>query len=44
LQTLLAERDKAIQGMKEERDDLDSSIETLRKALKEQETSSGMPF
>ncbi|KAH9042692.1 hypothetical protein EDB85DRAFT_1916285 [Lactarius pseudohatsudake] len=39
LQSLLAERDKAIQDMKEEKDDLDKSVENLRGALKSQEQS-----
>ncbi|VDC07939.1 unnamed protein product [Peniophora sp. CBMAI 1063] len=39
LQSLLGERDKAIQDMKEEKDDLERSIEALQKALKQQEQS-----
>ncbi|KAI0051353.1 hypothetical protein FA95DRAFT_1534854 [Auriscalpium vulgare] len=39
LQSLLGERDKAIQDMKEERDDLDKTLESLRNALKSQEQS-----
>ncbi|ESK86358.1 tubulin binding [Moniliophthora roreri MCA 2997] len=39
LQSLLGERDKAIQDMKEERDDLEASVEGLRTALKQQEQS-----
>ncbi|KAI0002585.1 hypothetical protein BJV74DRAFT_882197 [Russula compacta] len=39
LQSLLAERDKAIQDMKEEKDDLEKSVESLRSALKSQEQS-----
>ncbi|KAH9917659.1 uncharacterized protein BXZ73DRAFT_53318 [Epithele typhae] len=39
LQSLLAERDKAIQDMKEEKDDLEKSLESLRQALREQEQS-----
>lgn len=39
LQSLLGERDKAIQDMKEEKDDLERSVETLRTALREQEQS-----
>ncbi|KAI0300157.1 hypothetical protein B0F90DRAFT_1630116 [Multifurca ochricompacta] len=39
LQSLLAERDKAIQDMKEEKDDLEKSAESLRGALKSQEQS-----
>jgi hypothetical protein len=41
LQSLLAERDKAIQDMKEEKDDLEKSLESLRSALKSQEQSTG---
>lgn len=41
LQSLLGERDKAIQDMKEEKDDLEKSVEGLRTALKQQEQSSG---
>jgi hypothetical protein len=41
LQSLLTERDKAIQDMKEERDDLERTIEALKTTLKEQERSSG---
>lgn len=40
LQSLLAERDKNIQDMKEERDDLEKTIESLRNALRQQEQSS----
>jgi prefoldin subunit 5 len=43
LQSLLAERDKAIQDMKEEKDDLEKSVESLRTALRQQEQSSGAP-
>lgn len=39
LQSLLAERDKAIQDMKEEKDDLEKSIESIRDALRQQEQS-----
>ncbi|KAF8155589.1 hypothetical protein B0H34DRAFT_783418 [Crassisporium funariophilum] len=39
LQSLLGERDKAIQDMKEEKDDLEKSVESLRTALKQQEQS-----
>jgi hypothetical protein len=42
LQSLLGERDKAIQDMKEEKDDLDKTIESLRAGLREQEQSSGI--
>ena len=38
---MLGERDKAIQDMKEEKDDLERSIEALQKALKQQEQSTG---
>jgi hypothetical protein len=41
LQSLLAECDKAIQDMKEEKDDLDKSVESLRTALRQQEQSAG---
>jgi cell division protein FtsB len=41
LQSLLAERDKAIQDMKEEKDDLDKSVDDLRTALRQQEQSTG---
>lgn len=44
LQSLLGERDKAIQDMKEEKDDLEKSIDSLRTALRSQEQSSGMHF
>ncbi|KAL5508743.1 hypothetical protein ACEPAG_4778 [Sanghuangporus baumii] len=37
LQSLLGERDKAIQNMKEEKDDLEKAVESLRTALREQE-------
>ena len=43
LQSLLAERDKAIQDMKEEKDDLDKSVEDLRTALRQQEQNAGQP-
>jgi hypothetical protein len=42
LQSLLGERDKALQGMKEEKDDLEKSVEALRIALQEQEQSAGV--
>lgn len=41
LQSLLTERDKAIQDMKEERDDLEKTVEALKTTLKQQERSSG---
>ncbi|CCO29344.1 Anucleate primary sterigmata protein A [Rhizoctonia solani AG-1 IB] len=37
LQALLAERDKLIQDMKEEKDDLERAVESLRTSLREQE-------
>ncbi|KAH8084310.1 hypothetical protein BXZ70DRAFT_957639 [Cristinia sonorae] len=39
LQSLLGERDKAIQDMKEEKDDLEKTVESLRSALRSQEQS-----
>ena len=39
LQALLAERDKVIQDMKEERDDIEKTVESLRTALRQQEQS-----
>ncbi|KAM6503344.1 coiled-coil protein [Amanita muscaria] len=39
LQSLLAERDKAIQDIKEEKDDLEKTVESLRTALRQQEQS-----
>jgi hypothetical protein len=42
LQSLLGERDKAIQDMKEEKDDLDKTIESLRSGLRSQEQSAGV--
>ena len=44
LQSLLGERDKAIQDMKEEKDDLEKSVENLRAALRQQEQSTGVFF
>jgi cell division protein FtsB len=44
LQSLLAERDKAIQDSKEEKDDLEKSVESLRSALRAQEQSAGEDF
>lgn len=41
LQALLAERDKMIQDMKEEKDDLEKAVESLRMSLREQESSTG---
>ena len=42
LQSLLGERDKAIQDTKEEKDDLEKTIESLRSGLRAQEQSSGI--
>ncbi|KAL0959595.1 hypothetical protein HGRIS_011304 [Hohenbuehelia grisea] len=39
LQSLLGERDKAIQDMKEEKDDLEKTLESFRTALRQQEQS-----
>ncbi|KAF9558067.1 hypothetical protein CPC08DRAFT_667924 [Agrocybe pediades] len=39
LQSLLGERDKAIQDMKEEKDDLEKTVESLRTALRQQSQS-----
>lgn len=41
MHALLSERDKALQDMKEERDDLEKSLESLRSALREREASAG---
>ena len=41
LQSLLGERDKAIQDMKEEKDDLEKTVEAIRINLRQQEQSSG---
>jgi hypothetical protein len=41
LQTLLGERDKAIQDMKEEKDDLERSNTSLRSGLQAQEQNAG---
>lgn len=38
---MLGERDKAIQDMKEEKDDLDKTIESLRSGVRAQEQSAG---
>ena len=38
---LLGERDKVIQDMKEEKDGLEKTVESLRTALRAQEQSSG---
>ncbi|CAG7850038.1 Anucleate primary sterigmata protein A [Serendipita indica DSM 11827] len=42
LQSLLAERDKTLQDMKDERDDLERSIDSLRTALRTQEANAGI--
>ena len=42
LQSLLAERDKAIQDIKEEKDDLEKTVENLKTALRQQEQSAGL--
>ena len=39
LQSLLAERDKALQDMKEEKDDLDKLVENLTTGLRTQEAN-----
>ncbi|KAF8635381.1 hypothetical protein AX15_000386 [Amanita polypyramis BW_CC] len=39
LQSLLGERDKAIQDIKEEKDDLEKTVESLKTALRQQEQS-----
>ena len=44
LQSLLAERDKAIQDMKEEKDDLTKLVEDLTTGLRTQEANAGMYF
>lgn len=41
LQALLAERDKLIKDMQEEKDDLERAIESLRMSLREQEGTTG---
>ena len=41
MHALLSERDKALQDMKEERDDLERSLEALRLALQDQQSSAG---
>jgi len=41
---MLGERDKAIQDLKEEKDDLEKSVESLRAALRQQEQSAGRFF
>lgn len=41
LQSLLAERDKVIQDMKEEKDDLEKGVESLRNSLRQQEQNAG---
>lgn len=44
MQALLSERDKALQDLKEERDDLDRNLEALRAALREREAAAGQHF
>ncbi|KAI6043981.1 hypothetical protein EDC04DRAFT_2562205 [Pisolithus marmoratus] len=44
LQSLLGERDKAIQDMKEEKDDLEKTVESYATALRAQEQSSADKF
>ncbi|KAF8328184.1 uncharacterized protein EI90DRAFT_3065826 [Cantharellus anzutake] len=39
MHALLSERDKALQDLKEERDDLERSLETLRASFREQQTN-----
>jgi hypothetical protein len=41
LQSLLAERDKSLLDMKEEKDDMDRSLDSLRTALRTQEANAG---
>jgi hypothetical protein len=41
LQDLLGERDKAIQDIKEDKDDLDKTVDVLRTALRSQEQIAG---
>ena len=43
LQGLLGERDKAIQDMKEEKDDLERIVETLRTTIRQNDKLIGMP-
>jgi len=43
LQSLLGERDKAIQDMKEEKDDLERIVETLRTTIRQNDKLIGMP-
>ena len=42
LQSLLGERDRIIQTMKEEKDDMIKADEALRTALRQQEQNAGM--
>lgn len=42
LQSLLGERDKAIQDMKEEKDDLAKLVEDLTSGLRTQEANAGL--
>lgn len=41
LQSMLAERDKIIQAMKEEKDDMDNTVEVLRTSLRSEEQNAG---
>jgi hypothetical protein len=41
LQSLLAERDKALQDMKKDKDDLEKTLESLRTGLRVQEQNTG---
>jgi hypothetical protein len=41
LQSLLTERDKTLQDMKEEKDDLDRAMDNLRATLRTQEANAG---
>ena len=41
LQSVLGERDKVIQDIKEEKDDLGKTVESLRSGLRAQEQSAG---
>lgn len=41
VQALLSERDKALQDLKEERDDLERTLESLRAGLREREAAAG---
>jgi len=41
MHALLSERDKALQDLKEERDDFERSLENLRASLREQQATAG---